>query len=224
MARVRTVMPTIFVGHPFKGRFSVQKFRKIFKELPFDVQYGNTNIQTKHLLSVMKQNIKKADFAIFDLSDWNPNVALELGIAEGLARRPLKNYYILLNTRRSSEVPSDIRGLQRLEYTSYDYKKEKGLGYQLIHYILKKEYLIKQIEKAIGFSANTEKMLLLTLKIIGHLRDHDKLTSENVMSLSRGTRLRNKDKVLDILVKLKIIKPLKQTKTVYIKNKKIYDK
>ncbi len=223
MARVRTVMPSVFVGHPFKGRFSVQKFRKIFKELPFDVQYGNTDIQTKHLLSVMKQNIKKADFAIFDLSDWNPNVALELGIAEGIGRRPLRNYYILLNTRRSLEVPSDIRGLQRLEYISYDYKKEKGLGYQLIYYILKKEYLIKQIEKAIGSGHNAEKMFLLALKIVGYLRDHDKLTSENVVSLSRGTRLRNKDEVVELLVKLKIIKSLKETKKVFIRGRKIYD-
>ncbi len=117
MARVRTRMANVFVGHPFGGRFPVTKFRKIFKELPFNVIYGNTHLQTEHLLSIMKTNMSKADFSIFDLSDWNANVALELGLVEGLKKRAAKNYYILLNTRRSKEVPSDIRGLQRLEYT-----------------------------------------------------------------------------------------------------------
>ena len=140
MARVRTRMPRVFVGHPFAGRFAVSKFRGIFKDLPFKVIYGNTDLQTRHLLNIMKANIGKSDFSIFDQSDWNPNVALELGLAEGLKRKAAKNYYIVLNTRRSKEVPSDIRGIQRLEYTSYDFKPEAGLGDSLIQYILAKEY------------------------------------------------------------------------------------
>jgi hypothetical protein len=107
--RVRTRFPSVFVGHPFAGRFSVKKFRKIFKDLPFEVIYGNTDLQTKHLLTIMKTNVSKSDFSIFDLSDWNPNVALELGLAEGLGRASAKKYYIVLNTRRSADVPSDKR-------------------------------------------------------------------------------------------------------------------
>jgi hypothetical protein len=128
MPKVRTRLPKVFVGHPFAGRFPVKKFRKIFKELPFDVIYGNTDLQTRHLLNIMKGNISKSDFSIFDLSDWNPNVALELGLAEGIKRKSAKAYYILLNSRRSGDVPSDIRGIQRLEYTSYDFKAEVGIG------------------------------------------------------------------------------------------------
>ena len=63
-------------------------------------------------------------------------MALELGLAEGLKKKPGKTYYILLNTKRSNEVPSDIRGIQRLEYTSYDFKAEVGLADQLVNYIL----------------------------------------------------------------------------------------
>ena len=136
MARVRTRFPSVFVGHPFGGRFATNKFRRIFQDLPFKVVYGNTDLQTKHLLSIMKGNIAKSDFSVFDLSNWNPNVALELGIAEGLKRKPGKDYYILLNTRRSREVPADIRGIQRLEYTSYDFKRQSGLGDQLVQFIL----------------------------------------------------------------------------------------
>ena len=118
MARVRTRFPNVFVGHPFAGQFLLKKFRKIFKELPFKVIYGNTDLQTEHLLDVMRASVLKSDFSIFDLSDWNPNVALELGLAQGLKKKTGKTYYIVLNTRRSENVPSDIQGVQRLEYTS----------------------------------------------------------------------------------------------------------
>ena len=87
MPRVRTRMPSVFVGHPFASRFPVKKFRAIFRGLPFHVIYGNTDLQTKHLLAIMKGNIVKSDYSIFDLSNWNPNVALELGLAEGPGRR-----------------------------------------------------------------------------------------------------------------------------------------
>jgi hypothetical protein len=149
MPRVRTRFPNVFVGHPFANRFPVKKFRKIFKELPFKVIYGNTDLQTEHLLDVMRASVGKADFSIFDLSDWNPNVALELGLAQGLRKAPGKPYYILLNTRRSENVPSDIQGIQRLEYTSYDYKSEAGLGDQLVNYVLAKQYWTKKIWTAI---------------------------------------------------------------------------
>jgi hypothetical protein len=114
MALVRTRLPDVFVGHPFANNFSVKKFRGIFRSLPFNVIYGNTDLQTKHLLAIMKGNITKSDFSIFDLSDWNPNVALELGLSEGLKKKVGKDYYILLNTRRSGDVPSDIRGVAEL--------------------------------------------------------------------------------------------------------------
>jgi hypothetical protein len=86
-------MPVVFVGHPFGHNFPKRKFRRIFQELPFSVQYGNTDIQTAHLLAIMKSNISKADFSIFDLSDWNPNVSLELGLAEGLKRHAVILFY-----------------------------------------------------------------------------------------------------------------------------------
>lgn len=213
MARVRTRFPSVFVGHPFGGRFATRKFRRIFQDLPFKVVYGNTDLQTKHLLSIMKGNIAKSDFSVFDLSDWNPNVALELGIAEGLKRKPGKDYYILLNTKRSREVPADIRGIQRLEYTSYDFKRQSGLGDQLVQFILAKEYWIKRIWREIPAAAKGEKKRLLALRILSHLRDHEKLTPENVVSLSRGTHLRQADRaeVIDALHKHRLLRRLRNS-------------
>jgi hypothetical protein len=218
-------MPKVFVGHPFGGRFPTKKFREIFKSLPFTVIYGNTDLQTKHLLMIMKSNISKSDFSIFDLSNWNPNVALELGLAEGLKKKANKNYYILLNTRRSREVPSDIRGIQRLEYTSYDFKPEVGLGDQLVQYILSKEYWTKRAWKEIPSSEKGEKQRLLVLRIIAHLRDHEKLTSDNLKTLLRGTRLRKADSeaVLEILRSQKLIKKGKR-KQVFLLGKRVFHK
>ncbi len=220
MARTRTRMPKVFVGHPFGGHFPVSKFRAIFQGLPFTVVYGNTHLQTKHLLGIMKSNIAKADFSIFDLSGWNTNVALELGLAEGLGRKPAKSYYILLNTRKSKEVPADIRGLQRLEYTSYDFKSGSGLGEQLVRYILSKEYLIKKLWQNIPASKKGDKKRLLMLKILAHFRDHERITPDNLKALSRGTHFRTED-IQDIFRILKKQRLVRGART-YTKWKNIF--
>jgi hypothetical protein len=223
MARVRTRLPNVFVGHPFAGRFPVKKFRRIFRELPFNVIYGNTDLQTRHLLQIMKSNIGRADYSIFDLSNWNPNVALELGLAEGLRRRPGKDYYILLNTRRSSEVPSDIRGIQRLEYTSYDFKAGAGIGDQLVNFILSKEYWIKRVWKEIPDGPKVARKRLMTLRILAHFRDHERLTAENLRSVARGTHLREDDRaeVLRALSKHKLVRKAPRG-NVYTRYRRVY--
>lgn len=225
MARVMTRFPNVFVGHPFAGRFPVKKFRKILKEMPFRVIYGNTDLQTKHLLDVMRANISKSDFSIFDLSDWNPNVALELGLAQGIKAKPGKQYYILLNTRRSDNVPSDIQGLQRLEYTSYDYRPEAGLGDQLVTYVLSKQYWIKKIWTAIPEGGkNGAKKRHMAVRILAHMRDHAKLTNDNLKTIARGTHLRESDRieVLEVMRKLKLIKKLRGS-NAYKLGRKLYN-
>jgi hypothetical protein len=169
MARVRTRLPNVFVGHPFANRFPTKKFRKIFDELPLKVVYGNTDLKTEHLLDIMRTNIGKADFSIFDLSNWNPNVALELGLSQGLKKKPGKQYYIILNTRRSMNVPSDIQGIQRLEYTSYDYKSAAGLGDQLINFVVAQQYWIKKIWAKIPDTSKGRKQRRVAIRILAHL-------------------------------------------------------
>lgn len=225
MARVRTRMPNVFVGHPFAGRFPTKKFRAIFRSLPFNVIYGNTDLQTKHLLAIMKNNIAKSDFSIFDLSNWIPNVALELGLAEGLKKKPGKNYYILLNTRRSADVPSDIRGIQRLEYTSYDFKPDVGLGDQLVTFILAKEYWVRRFWKMFPDAEKGAKKRLMALQVLAHLRDHEKLTLDNIRAIARGSRLREADRtlVLDVLRGLGLLKKSKGGRA-YVRGRVLFKK
>lgn len=224
MSRVRTRFPTVFVGHPFADRFPVKKFRKLFDELPFKVLYGNTDVKTEHLLQIMKSLIHRCDYAIFDLSDWNSNVALELGLAEGLKKKTLKPYYILLNSRRSGEVPADLRGLQRLEYTKLDYSQDIGLGNLLIKFLLTKEHSYKKISRQLYSHKNTEKIIRFCLYIVAHLRDHEKLALENLRKLSRGLRLRKKDRELaiELMVKSRLLKMRNTKPRVYVKRLKLF--
>jgi hypothetical protein len=60
-----------------------------------DAGYRRKKQSTKHLLGILTSYIKAADYCIFDISTWNPNVALEIGLAEGLGAE----YYILLSVR-----------------------------------------------------------------------------------------------------------------------------
>jgi hypothetical protein len=60
--------------------------------------------------------IEAADFGIFDITTWNPNVTLELGIAVGANR----DYYIAFNpTVDQAEPPADLGGIDRIQYTDY---------------------------------------------------------------------------------------------------------
>jgi hypothetical protein len=112
-----------------------------------------------------------------------------------------------------------------LEYTSYDFKPEVGLGDQLVQYILSKEYWTKRAWKEIPSSEKGEKQRLLVLRIIAHLRDHEKLTSDNLKTLLRGTRLRKADSeaVLEILRSQKLIKKGKR-KQVFLLGKRVFHK
>ena len=65
------------------------------------------------------QGIQKCRYAIFDISEWNPNVLFEFGLACGLGKRSL----VIKN--EIGNVPTDLHGL---EYVSYgdDYEDLKN--------------------------------------------------------------------------------------------------
>src|SRR5262245_65629989 len=70
-----------------------------------------------HILHKIFCYIRQADFSLFDITSWNPNVTLELGIAYATSQP----WYICFNPGRTDakEVPSDLRGLDRIQYTSF---------------------------------------------------------------------------------------------------------
>jgi hypothetical protein len=118
VARAPYKLPSVFVGCPYGGKFPFETFKASLNAIPFRWYYADTHLSTKHLLGILTSYIKAVDFCIFDISLWNPNVALEIGLAEGLG----VEYYILLSKNLSKGVPADVQGLQRIEY-------EKPEGY-----------------------------------------------------------------------------------------------
>jgi hypothetical protein len=86
--------------------------RKAFPDAKF--VFADEEITNMHIMEKIKNYILDSEFSLFDVTGWNANVTLELGIAVGLR----KQYYILLKSDGNADAPADIRGLDRVQYTS----------------------------------------------------------------------------------------------------------
>ena len=80
-----------------------------------------------YLLRNIYQMIKSSDIMVFDITELNPNVLLELGIAFAIREEVKQNMKIYLiretkNKRSEKKVPSDLSGYY---YTEYRYEGEK---------------------------------------------------------------------------------------------------
>jgi len=121
----------LFVGYPYS--LPAEDYRKPFSELeesfPVKFVFADAEITNKQLLDKVALMIQSARFSLFDVSGWNPNVTLELGIAVG-QQRP---YYLLFNPANSpgGQPPADLGGLDRIQYGSYA-ELGKGLAKLLL--------------------------------------------------------------------------------------------
>jgi hypothetical protein len=108
----------IFVAYPYS--FPEEDYRRPFKDLEggFGVKfiYADAEITSQHILDKITTMIRDSRFSLFDITGWHPNVTLELGVAIG----DRQQYYLLFNPDHDrTEVPSDLGGLDRIQYTSY---------------------------------------------------------------------------------------------------------
>jgi len=149
MAKSPYKLPNVFVGCPYGGRFKFAQFKTSLERLPFRFFYADTRLQTKHLLEILRKYIATADFCVFDISTYNPNVALEIGLADGLG----VEYYILLNRTLAAGVPADIQGIQRIEYSNYkDFDERNGLVPQLVRFLRAGSKLADFIPQFVDFA------------------------------------------------------------------------
>jgi hypothetical protein len=202
MAKAPYKLPSIFVGCPYGKKFPFVTFRAALNRIPFRWYYADTHLSTKHLLGILTSYIKAVDFCIFDISLWNPNVALEIGLAEGLG----VEYYILLNRNLSKGVPADVQGLQRIEYD-----EPKGFGSgdlipNVVKYLVKDHTHPRNVLNALS-GENKEMKFYFALSAIAHLRDNAYLSHSDIKRLSQGTYLRKEaqDQVLQTLLDLGLI-------------------
>lgn len=74
--------------------------------------YGDDIYRGEHLLGKLLEMISTSLFGVYDLTGCRPNVLLELGV--GIACR--KPIYLLC--KDESDIPSDIRGIEHIQYES----------------------------------------------------------------------------------------------------------
>lgn len=129
MARDSTKGRQVFVAYSY-GLYPSADYRKVFERVAEKTDarfvFADTQLTNEHILDKITKLICEADLSVFDISDWNPNVTLELGIAKASG----KPWYILIDPSRSTggirEAPADLRGFDRIQYGSFD-QLERGL-------------------------------------------------------------------------------------------------
>lgn len=116
----------IFVAYAY-NLYDTRDYRKVYASLEkaFGVKFifADEKITNMHILQKIISYIRGSDFSLFDISAWNPNVTLELGIALAMS----DDWYICFNPEKTDikEVPSDIRGLDRIQYSSFSELEDK---------------------------------------------------------------------------------------------------
>jgi hypothetical protein len=127
MAQAReNLTKQIFVAYAY-NLYDQRDYRKVYSSLEkaFGVKFifADEKITNMHILQKIISYIRGSDFSLFDISSWNPNVTLELGIALSSS----EDWYICFNPDRTDikEVPSDIRGLDRIQYISFSELEDK---------------------------------------------------------------------------------------------------
>ena len=199
MSKAPYKLPSVFVGCPYGGKFPFSAFQDTLNRIPFRWYYADTHLSTKHLLGILTTYIRAVDYCIFDISLWNPNVALEIGLAEGLG----VEYYILLNRKLSKGVPADIQGLQRIEYVEAKGFEADALLPSVVKYLVKEHTHPKNIWGALQ-GDNRESRFYFALSVLAHLRDNKYLRWDEIPRLVRGTYLR-KEVQQDVLEKLETL-------------------
>lgn len=109
-----------FVAHKFteqeKDDLRVA-IENAFKEKKLNPYYADNEVRESgtHILDKIIEKICETKFGIFDITDGNSNVCLELGLAKGLGR----TFFIICNKKSIDNIPSDLKGLDRIDYGSY---------------------------------------------------------------------------------------------------------
>ena len=117
----------VFVAYPY-NIYPGADYRRVYQGVgrEFDVRFvfADEKVSGEPVIPKLMRELLSADFSVFDISGWNPNVALELGMAYAMDA-PL---YICYNPAHDAhkDVPSNLRGISRIQYDSMS-KLENGL-------------------------------------------------------------------------------------------------
>ena len=111
-----TNKPTAFVIMPFDEDLEpvyTQLIRPILEDEGFDVERADDIESQQNIIKDIVNKITSSDLIIADLTDLNPNVFYELGLAHAF-RKP-----VLLLTQEIDHVPFDLKSYRLLEYSTH---------------------------------------------------------------------------------------------------------
>ncbi|KPQ43806.1 MAG: hypothetical protein MPEBLZ_01680 [Candidatus Methanoperedens nitroreducens] len=124
-----------FVAHGFSGERSEnfqQAINLAFIETGIKALYWDREFKSgEHILKKIEERILTTQFGIYDITNENPNVSLELGLAKGAG----KSLYIIC--RKGTKILSDLQGLERIEYENCEKLTEE----------IKKKIIEKEFER-----------------------------------------------------------------------------
>jgi hypothetical protein len=115
----------VFVAYPYR-LYPKAEYRNAYKEIAKSQDVSFVFAEEKLTSVPILERIatlRGSEFAIFDVSGWTPNVALELGFGMALSDR----WYVALDPSKTDakEIPAGLRGLGRIEYRSLAELSEK---------------------------------------------------------------------------------------------------
>jgi hypothetical protein len=112
----------VFIGMPFRPEFADSYKYGIVPALEAVGLYAwraSDAISNIDIMCKVCEGIQSSRYAVINISDWNPNVLFELGLAYGLSK-----VTVIVKDKRS-EVPTDLVGMEYIEYSGSDELREK---------------------------------------------------------------------------------------------------
>jgi hypothetical protein len=194
MSKAPSKFPKVFLACPFDK--DMPRLLDELYWLPWRIQTANARVTSDHLLAKITDDLNACDFAVFDISGWNPNVCLELGLAKGLG----KAYYIINNNSKKKDAPSDIKGIERVDFNWNKKKKASSLFDHLKDGIFKKKYVTKKLWQSISHSINSDKKFTVILYALVEFREgRPQLTMSDFKQLAKGLNIKKESDYEDII-------------------------
>lgn len=179
--------PSVFVGCPYTPKKRFETLRRTLDRLPIEFVYADSSIRSQQVMERIRRGITRTDYSLFDITGWNANVTLEVGMAEGLN----KDYYILFRPGQGSksEPPADLKGVQRFQYKKLDGLSSESLTSQLMDHLVKKLTHPRNIYDQLS-GPDRHKMFVVAMRILAHFKKTKILRRDDLKNLIRGTWLR----------------------------------
>jgi hypothetical protein len=120
LVRPMTKLPAAFLGYPFDLKWIRESVERAAQGV-VKIVVASDVVRGKPLLIKIKDMMEESDLCLFDLTSHNPNVAVELGVAQGLGLEYLVSYCTdpIHNPRpdRASPIFADMEGWDAIRYS-----------------------------------------------------------------------------------------------------------